>query len=188
MAAMNRYFMLSAGAPRAFSMLGATFSHQFIYWHLATNAAVLFLMGMPLHEEVGRWNFLGIYFISGLFGNVGTLWWHVLRRNFVHASSGASGALYGLLGAFFTVQETRDLSVPGMSERLTYNSWYGVGAMVVLLAVETRRKNVDHVVHIAGFAAGVMIGWLLRVLRGAGTQTTQEVEDESNKTLVSIGS
>jgi rhomboid-like protein len=189
MASMNRYFMLSAGAPRAFSMLGATMSHQFIYWHLATNAAVLFLVGMPLHEEIGRWNFLGIYFISGIFGNVGTLWWHVLRRNFIHASSGASGALYGLLGAFFTVQPERDLSIPGMSEPLTYNSWYGVGAMVILLGVETRRKHVDHLVHMGGFAAGVLMGWVLRTLNTLTTRSTETVEneeDESSEMLVSI--
>jgi hypothetical protein len=44
---MNRYFMISAGAPRPFSLLGAAMSHQFFYWHLITNTAVLFAIGVP---------------------------------------------------------------------------------------------------------------------------------------------
>lgn len=44
---MNRYFMLSAGAPRPFSLFGAALSHQFFYWHLIANTAVLFAIGVP---------------------------------------------------------------------------------------------------------------------------------------------
>lgn len=44
-------------------------------------------------------NFWAIYLIAGIFGNLSTLYIHVLRRNFMHVSLGASGALFGVAGA-----------------------------------------------------------------------------------------
>jgi rhomboid-like protein len=43
---MNRYFLLSAGHPNAFSVVGGTFSHQRL-GHLASSMAYLFCVGIP---------------------------------------------------------------------------------------------------------------------------------------------
>ena len=102
--AMNRYFLLSAGVPNPFSVLGSVFSHQFWTTHLVQNTIFLFLVGMPLHDEVGRLNFIAIYLSAGVFGSLTSLYWNVLRRKFLIATIGASGATAGLLGAYFTVR------------------------------------------------------------------------------------
>ena len=57
-----------------------------------------------MHEEIGRVNFLALYVICGLFGNLTSLYYHVLRRNLVHVSLGASGAGFGIIGAYFAVR------------------------------------------------------------------------------------
>lgn len=44
---MNRLFLLSAGNPNTFSVLGSVFSHQRWIMHLAANSALLFSIGMP---------------------------------------------------------------------------------------------------------------------------------------------
>jgi membrane associated rhomboid family serine protease len=47
----NRYMMLSAGAPRAFSVLGCVFSHS--QWaHLWGNTAALFAFGLPCESPL----------------------------------------------------------------------------------------------------------------------------------------
>jgi hypothetical protein len=48
---MNRYFLLSAGVPNAFSVLGSVFSHQRWIMHLAANSALLFSFGMPCKQS-----------------------------------------------------------------------------------------------------------------------------------------
>jgi rhomboid-like protein len=63
-------------------------------------------MNNPVYEEIGGTNFLCVYTISGIFGNLVSLYWNILRRNFFHVSLGASGALFGIVGAYFTVQPT----------------------------------------------------------------------------------
>jgi rhomboid-like protein len=114
---LNRYFLLSAGIPNTFSIVGAVFSHQFFY-HLATNLAALYACGVPrksftipqihltrlVYEEAGSRNFVAMYMGFGVVGSLTALYWHVLRRNFVYVSLGASGAVNGILGAYCTIQ------------------------------------------------------------------------------------
>jgi len=47
---------------------------------------------------------------------------------------------------------------------VTYDSWIAVACIAVVLALETRGKlAVDFVVHRAGFVAGTLTGWWLRI-------------------------
>ncbi|KAF2667767.1 hypothetical protein BT63DRAFT_350884, partial [Microthyrium microscopicum] len=93
---MNRHFLLLASSPSTISLLTAVFSHQRWIWHLAINTALLFSIGMPLHDEVGTTNFLAIYVGAGIYANAVALGAHVMKRNGLYASLGASGAVLGL--------------------------------------------------------------------------------------------
>jgi hypothetical protein len=75
-----------------------------------------------VHEEVGRANFLSTYAISGILGNLASLYWNVLGRNFIHVSLGASGALFGLVGAYFTIKPEYD-TLPTTIELLINKSF-----------------------------------------------------------------
>lgn len=56
----------------------------------------LFIFGKIVESIVGHWRFLIIYFVSGLFGNFASL-----SFNTDTVSVGASGAIFGLIGAIF---------------------------------------------------------------------------------------
>lgn len=96
---LNKYFVNSASAPTALSMLGSTFSHQ-SFLHLAINCFALAGFGVDVCEQVGRGNFLALYASAGVLSSWCSLGWSVLGKRFVTHALGASGAILGLVGAF----------------------------------------------------------------------------------------
>lgn len=99
---LNRYFISVPGYPYVWSMLGNTFSHQGVR-HLIMNMAVLWLIGVRLHEDTGRGTFLAIYLASGVFGSLTSLTYHTLRGLLTTTSLGASASLTGIIGAYLVV-------------------------------------------------------------------------------------
>jgi membrane associated rhomboid family serine protease len=82
------------------------FTHVEI-WHIFGNMFALWLFGPQLEAQLGRLRFLALYFISGLAGSAGVL----LLTNQYTLTYGASGAVFGLLGAFavMTLKRGEDL-------------------------------------------------------------------------------
>ena len=69
------------------------------FFHILFNMYSLFVLGPLLESLVGRARFGAIYVLSTLGGSVAVLWLAPLT-----AVVGASGAIFGLLGAFFVIQ------------------------------------------------------------------------------------
>lgn len=99
---LNRYFTSVPAVVRPFSSLGSIFSHQHV-GHICVNMLILCFIGIPLHEQIGRGNFLGIYIASGVLGTVTSLSTLVFRNIFITSSMGASGAIAGIVAAFCIV-------------------------------------------------------------------------------------
>ncbi|OXV11937.1 hypothetical protein Egran_00306 [Elaphomyces granulatus] len=165
---LNRYFISVPLYPNAFSVVGSNFSHQQLK-HLAVNMAILWFIGTKLHEEIGRGNFLAIYFGSGIFGSMVSLTSHVLMGRLTITSLGASGAIAGLLATYCTLhandrltlfflprewQET--FSAPG------YMFLAGIVAFEVF-CLTTRYKSLklDYWAHLGGYFSGVTSAALL---------------------------
>jgi membrane associated rhomboid family serine protease len=74
-------------------LITATFLHANLL-HIAFNMYALWWLGGQVEAALGRWRFLLLYFASGLAGSAGALVWSP------HSPTvGASGAIFGLLGA-----------------------------------------------------------------------------------------
>ena len=73
---------------------------QLCSFHLLFNMIALYYFGIPTEMVYGKLRFLVIYFASGLAGNIASLF--LLPPGVV--SGGASGAIFGLLGAFVAVR------------------------------------------------------------------------------------
>ena len=67
------------------------------------NMAWLLILGVSMHEEVGRGTFLGIYFAAGVIGSWVSLANFAVRKIFVTSSLGASGAVAGVIAAYCTI-------------------------------------------------------------------------------------
>ena len=99
---LNRYFLNTPAYPYAFALLGNTFSHQ-TFRHFALNMIVLWVVGLRLHEEVGRGTFLAIYLTSGVVGSFAALSAFAISRVLISTSLGASGCLTGIVGATLAI-------------------------------------------------------------------------------------
>ena len=66
------------------------------FMHVLFNMFSLFLFGPELEKIAGKMRFLTIYFLAGIFGSAATF----VTQDALYASIGASGAIFGIIGAF----------------------------------------------------------------------------------------
>ena len=141
-------------------LFGPLIVHQHEYWRLITsgflhdgllhilfNMFFLWIVGPQLETAIGSFNFAVVYFVSLLAGSFGAL----LFQPDV-PTLGASGALFGLLGALMVVAYDRGISIwrSGLGPILVIN-------LVFSLAV----RNISIGGHLGGFVGGVIAGWLV---------------------------
>jgi membrane associated rhomboid family serine protease len=132
----HQYWRLVTGA----------FLHENIL-HIAFNMYLLYLLGMLLEPAIGSLRFALIYFTSLLAGSFGAL--------FVTASPtlGASGAIFGLMGA--AVVELRARRVGVMES--------GIGGLILLnLLLSFTIAGISVGGHIGGLVGGFLAGLALR--------------------------
>ena len=122
--------------------------------HLLNNMVMLGALGWNLELEIGKIRFLIVYFGSGIAGNIFSLLYDMSTAQPV-VSAGASGAIFGLMGALVYV-------VIANRGRLGRLSGRGMLIMVALsLYFGLTSSGVDNLAHIGGLAAGFLLAVLL---------------------------
>ena len=81
-----------------YRLITAAFLHASII-HLGMNMLVLWFIGAQVEQAIGRGRFLAIYIVSGLAGSAGAV---IFSPNVV--TVGASGAIFGILGAALVLE------------------------------------------------------------------------------------
>jgi membrane associated rhomboid family serine protease len=79
-------------------LITAAFLHASII-HIGFNMFALYVIGTPVENYLGRIRYLGLYLVSGLAGSAGAL---VVTPNAL--TVGASGAIFGILGAMLILE------------------------------------------------------------------------------------
>lgn len=121
---------------------------HFDVMHLANNMIVLFVLGLLLETNAGHWRMAAIYFLSGVGANVFSVLWEVRNGEEV-LSAGASGAIFGLMGAVvFAALFAREV-VGGLS-------LMQVILMVVLSLYHGVNEAVDDAAHLSGLVLGFL--------------------------------
>ena len=133
--------------------------------HILLNSYVLYSFGPFLEKLLGWPRFVVLYVVAGLAGTVlGTIFGDSV-------SVGASGSLFGLLGAA-AVLGFRDLGLPTeLVTQLRKGALINLGLNVVA----SLRPNVDWLAHLGGFLAGVLL--LLLAIRPQLTDDQHSVAD-----------
>ncbi|HET9565033.1 MAG TPA: rhomboid family intramembrane serine protease [Mycobacterium sp.] len=101
-----------------YRLLTAAFVHE-QPWHLALNMYALWILGRMLEPVLGRWRFVTLYLLSGLGGAAASL----LAPGVI--SYGASGAVFGLMGALFVVLRRFGRDVTAVLVILAINVVFG---------------------------------------------------------------
>jgi membrane associated rhomboid family serine protease len=122
-------------------LITAAFLHASII-HIGFNMYVLWVIGAPVEQYLGRARFLGLYFVSGLAGSAGALVVTPLA-----VTVGASGAIFGILGALLIIewQTTGRLAGNAMT-------W-----IVINLALSFVISNISIGGHIGGLIGGILV-------------------------------
>lgn len=152
-------------------MLTSLFVHSpSSFLHILFNMYSLFIFGPILERAVGRWRFLALYLLSGLGGSLA-----VLLLAPTTGVLGASGAIFGLLGAFFVIQRRLggnslqlvivigiNLVIGFVIPNIAWEAHVGgliVGALTALVFLRTRepRKRNEQLLLLAGILAGLIV-------------------------------
>ncbi len=125
-------------------LLTAAFVHEEPL-HIAFNMLALFLFGRPLEAVLGRWRFLATYVLCALGGSTASY----LFLGIFDGSIGASGAVFGMMGALIVV------------DRQLRANPSGVGVyLVIMLLPGFLIPNIDWRGHIGGLITGALLGAL----------------------------
>ncbi len=121
--------------------------------HIGMNMVCLYQISV-VERILGRAEFLALYFAAGLVGGLASVTTHPLA-----VSAGASGAVFGMFGAFTAVMLVRRKQIePGAWQRTMRSlSTFFVLNLVFGLA----QRGIDMSAHVGGLAAGFVGAFLL---------------------------
>jgi len=121
-------------------LLTAAFLHYGPF-HLLLNMVALWWFGSLLEERIGSGKYLVLYIVSGLAGSAGALLIDPLTP-----TVGASGAIFGILGAGFVLERQRDYVFGGSA----------LGIIVLNLVFTFSISNISIGGHIGGLIGGAL--------------------------------
>ncbi|MFF2327546.1 MULTISPECIES: rhomboid family intramembrane serine protease [unclassified Streptomyces] len=125
-----------------YRLVTSMFLHQEL-WHILFNMLGLWWLGGPLEAMLGRARYLALYMLSGLAGGALTYWLAAP----VQGSLGASGAIFGLLGATAVLMRRLNYDMRpvfvllAVNLVITFNPWGGIAWQA----------------HVGGLVAGTLI-------------------------------
>lgn len=127
--------------------------------HIAVNMWSLWILGTALEQYAGRLRFGIIYAVSLLAGSFGSL---IVTPDAL--SAGASGAIFGLMGALFLAY--RERGIPLRSSPL-------LNVLILNIIITFAIPSISKGAHLGGLAGGALAGWLFFDLArrpGVGTR------------------
>lgn len=136
-------------------LLTSTFLH-IGFLHLLVNGWALVQIGGLFERWIGSVSLIAGWLVCGVAGSYASLLW---RSGEDHLSAGASGAIFGLLGALITfLLRRRNALLPSARSILSsLVMWAGIN---VFLGFSV--PGIDNAAHLGGLTAGLLLGLVLR--------------------------
>ena len=127
---------------------------HFGFEHLMGNMVMLVLIGWNLEIEIGKIKFIIIYILSGLGGSALSAWCEMQTGDYA-VSAGASGAIFGIVGALLYIAirnkgRIGDITGRGLVFMVALSLYYGFTS-----------SGVDNMAHIGGLVLGFLLSVLL---------------------------
>lgn len=133
--------LVGVGAGQYYRLVTAAFLHAGLF-HILFNMFALAQLGPVLERALGRWRFLSLYLLSALGGSIAGY----LFSSPNQLGVGASGAIYGLFGAYYVIVR----KMGGETGAI-------VGLLVINLVITFAVPIIDKRAHLGGLATGVLI-------------------------------
>lgn len=121
--------------------------------HLLFNLAFLFPVGGAVEQVLHRRDYVALLLALALGSSLASLWWTP------QVSAGASGLVFGLLGAAVALGLRHGPRMPA-AVRVHFGPWV-LPFLVIVLLVTARNPAVDHGSHLGGLGTGLVLGLML---------------------------
>jgi len=149
--------------PQMYTIITSMFVHDG-FLHILGNMLVFFFMGLAFEQRIGRKKFLIIYFLTGIVA--------ALTQSLVNWGNpllliGASGAIFGILGAFAYSYPRDEVVMPvpiGIMFIMRIKVIYATilfaifETVVVIFSVQ---DSTAHFAHLGGLVSGVLLAAVL---------------------------
>jgi len=142
---------------RPWTLITHMFLHsQFDIFHILFNMMVLYFFGPYLEKLIGKKSFVFMYLISGIVAALGFI---LFEGNAAVGLVGASGAVYGVLGAVAVLDPNLKVYVYFIPMKIKY--------MIVIFALISilmmgNGSLIAHAAHLSGIIVGIAFGTYYR--------------------------
>ena len=137
------------------------FTSMFLHYsllHIGFNMLVLVMLGPQLEFALGHARFAALYLVAGLGGSVASFWF----SEPMVLAGGASGAIFGLMGAYVVV---------GKALRADVTQVIGLIAINVVIGFVV--PSTDWRAHLGGLVTGVVVALVLTRIPGRSKAAVQ---------------
>jgi membrane associated rhomboid family serine protease len=124
-----------------YRLLTAPFLHANIE-HILFNMVTLAIVGSPVEAELGKARFIVLYLLSALGGSVASY----LLSSANELGVGASGAIFGLMGAYFVLARRRGWEIGNI-----------LALIVLNLVIGFASTTIDWRAHLGGMITGAVV-------------------------------
>jgi len=148
------------------------FSSFFItnnFTDIALNMVSLLIIGRLVEPALGKWRFLALYLLAGFGGSVATY----LLGGYMVASAGASGAIFGIFGAYFVVARRAALNTSGI-----------IAIIAINLLFDFTVPGINWLAHLGGLATGLVVAAGFGIARGRRQELGADVAVVACATVV----
>jgi len=172
-------YLSSEFMPQIYTLFTSMFIHGG-FLHIIGNMMVFFFVGMAFEQRIGWKKFLTIYLLTGVCG--------ALTHSLLNIGSGivligASGAIFGILGAFAFSYPRDEVVMPiPLGIVMVFRRIKVVYAVLIFAVMETVIVMLDvqdttaHFAHIGGLVSGVVLAAIIIKNKRTGTDNTASAE------------
>lgn len=123
--------------------------------HILFNMIALFFFGIYLERKISKRNYLLIFFLAGIIGNIEFM---ITATDPTISGLGASGAIYGIMGTLAVLEPTSVVFVSGipMPMFVAVIVWFLLNFFGLL------GPGIGYGAHIGGLVVGIIAGFYFR--------------------------
>jgi len=151
-------------SPQLYTLFTSMFIHSG-FAHILGNMLVFFFIGMAFEQRIGWKKFLIIYLLTGVCG---TITHSILNLGSIIPLVGASGAIFGIMGAFAYSYPRDEVVMPiPLGIIMVLRRIKVIYAVLIFAALETviviigTQDTTAHFAHIGGLIGGVILASVL---------------------------
>lgn len=158
--------------PQLYTLFTSLFVHA-NFVHILMNMIVFLLVGVPFEQRIGSTRFFVLYVATGI---AGALLFTAFHLDSSVALIGASGAIFGVLGAFAALYPRDQVVMPLPVFIVLFIRMPVIVATLVFAGMETLyvfsgiSDGTAHLAHIGGLVAGIFLAVIVGKPPGITTQ------------------